>query len=415
MSKSRLAFLFQAYFDKTATPAEREELMELLQQTENNEQLRNLLTTTWQQYTSNNQPFSESEGDEMLAAILQQGRLSKPVAVMAPQPAKRRWRMLAAAATVLLFMGAGGYFWFTNKQAAPVATTLPPVNDSIVPGGNKALLTLADGRQIVLDSAGNGNIAQQENVAITKQGAQIVYNASGARLSTVDSRLNIVTTPRGGQYKLQLADGTKVWLNASSSITFPVAFHGHERHVTVTGEVYFEVAHVESRNGTGAGKRMPFIVNVNNKADVMVLGTHFNINAYDDEESIRTTLLEGKVKVSATGSQLSTIDSRLLSPGYQAKIKPSGEIKTGQADIEEVMAWKNGWFQFNGHDIESIMRQVSRWYDVDIVYQGKIPTGHYSGIVSRENNIEQVLRIMQAGGVGFTIAGHKVTVFEEHH
>jgi transmembrane sensor len=414
MSKSRLAFLFQAYIDKTATPAEREELMELLQQTENNEQLRNLLTSTWQQYTSNNQPFSDSEGDDMLAAILQQGRLSKPTAVMAPQPAKRPWRMLAAA--VLLFMVCGLWFVVGRRNAEqPAAMQAPGAKESIMPGTDKAVLTLANGNRIVLDSTKKGMLTRQGDVHVMNiQAAELSYDAGHTNMAA--TMFNTLSTPRGGQYKLQLADGTKVWLNASSSITFPVAFTDNERRVTITGEAYFEVASLPAMPGEGSVKgKKPFIVNINGKADVLVLGTHFNINAYDDEESIRTTLLEGKVKVSRTDSRLSAIDSRLLSPGYQAKIKASGEIKTGIADIEEVMAWKNGWFQFNGGDIKTIMRQVSRWYDVDIMYEGKIPTGHYSGIVSRENNIGQVLRIMQAGGVGFKIAGRKVTVFEEHH
>jgi ferric-dicitrate binding protein FerR (iron transport regulator) len=393
MNQPRLAYLFQAYFNKTATPAERDELMALLEQPENDEQVKDLLTHTWEQHTSESQPFRDSQGEKMLTAILQEGRSRKPVPVIGSKPASRWWRV-AAAAAILLFIAAGGYFWFANKPSTPTLTqTTQPVRDTIMPGGNKAVLTLADGSRIVLDSTREGTLTKQGNVkVINLNTAVLAYNAGSGNAQEVI--YNTLSTPPGGQYQLLLADGTKVWLNASSSIHFPVAFKGAARNVAITGEAYFEVA----KNAA-----MPFTVTVKD-ATVQVLGTHFNIMAYDDERSINTTLLEGSVKVSK-GSQ-----QKMLAPGQQSKMLPTGAIKVSAADIEEVMAWKNGWFQFNASDIEKIMRQVSRWYDVDVVYDGKIPTGHFTGIVSRQNNISQVLQIMQAGGVRFTISGKKVTV-----
>ena len=205
---------------------------------------------------------------------------------------------------------------------------------------------------------------------------------------------NTLSTPNGGQYQLILPDGSKVWLNASSSIHFPTVFKGNERDVTVTGEVYFEVA----KNAA-----MPFKITVKDM-EVQVLGTHFDIMAYDDENAMRTTLLEGSVKVTK-GSV-----NRMLVPGQQSIINELPDIKVADADLEEVMAWKNGLFQFNGLDIQTVMRQISRWYDVDVVYEGKIPTGHFTGVVNRSNDISQVLKIMQAGGVRFKMDGRKLVV-----
>lgn len=404
MDKSRLTYLFQAYVNKTATPAERDEFMQMLEQAENDEQVKNLLTTTWEQHTSQSQPFNDSQGEEMLAAILQKGKSDKPVTIITPRPASWWWQR-AVAAAILLFAFTGGYLWLTNKPTRQLSETKqPPANDTIVPGGNKAVLTLADGSKILLDSTQQGTLTKQGDAkVINVNTAVLAYDAHKATGREVV--YNTLATPRGGQYQLLLADGTKVWLNASSSIRFPVAFTGKERNVSITGEAYFEVA----KNAA-----MPFIVHFSSPTGegregiVEVLGTHFNIMAYDDEGSINTTLLEGSVRVSK-GARY-----KILKPGQEAKIIQTGDIKTGKADIEAVMAWKNGWFQFNSLDIERIMRQVARWYDVEVMYEGNIPTSHFSGMVNRNNNIAQVLKIMQAGGVNFKIAGRKVIVSEDH-
>jgi transmembrane sensor len=400
MDKSRLTFLFQVYFNKTATPAEHDELMSLLEQTENDELVKDLLTNTWEQYTSQSQPFNDRQGEEMLTAILQEGRSHKPVAFMARRQASG-WRRMAAAAAVLLVFFTGGYFWLTNqrpgRQTTPSTKNLQFIHDTIVPGGNKAVLTLADGSSIILDSTQQGTVTKQGNAkVINLETAVLTYKAGNGNGQEVV--YNTLSTPRGGQYQLVLPDGSKVWLNASSSIRYPVTFKGKERNVSITGEAYFEVA----KNAT-----MPFTVTVK-EATVQVLGTHFNIMAYDDEGSMNTTLLEGSVKVSK-GAQ-----HKILAPGQQAKIAQTGAIKIKEADIEEVMAWKNGWFQFNSWNIEKIMRQVARWYDVEIVYEGSISARHFSGMVSRENNISQVLKIMQAGGVHFKISGRKIIVSDDH-
>lgn len=318
------------------------------------------------------------------------------------------WKRIAAAAAILILLGAGAFFiFFNNNEQKPIAKTnsTVPSND-IAPGGNKAVLTLDDNSKIILDNAQDGVLTQQGNAKVVKlDDGQLSYTTD--RKTTTDHVLyNTITTPRGGQYQLTLSDGSKVWLNAASSIHFPTAFVGNERKVEITGEAYFEVA--PSISPEGGGKR-PFIVNVAGKEEVEVLGTHFNINSYSDEASINTTLLEGSVKVTS----LITHNSLLITPGEQIQLNASGQISiNNNVDVEQIMAWKNGQFNFNSADVENIMRQVSRWYDVDVIYKGQISKDTYSGIVSRSSNVSEVLKIMQQGGVKFTIEGKKITVLE---
>jgi transmembrane sensor len=397
MSESRLTYLFNAYFTKTATLDERDELMELLAQSENDAHVKTLLAETWYRFNGQSQVFNDSKGEEMLTNILQKGSANKPVTVIAGYKRSFSWSRIAAAAAILFFTFTGVYLWLQPKRPGHSTAQLKEVSanakDVIVPGRNKAVLTLADGSSIVLDTTHQGTLVKQGNTKVMKLNtATLAYNAGNENSGGIV--YNTLSTPSGGQYQLILPDGSRVWLNASSSIHFPSIFKGKERKVTVTGEVYFEVA----KNAA-----MPFRITVKD-VEVQVLGTHFNIMAYNDENSINTTLLEGSVKV-FKGSL-----NKMLVPGQESRIYKTGDIKVVDADIEEVMAWKNGWFQFNAYDIEKVMRQISRWYDVEIVYEGKIPAGHFSGLVSRANDISQVLKIMQAAGVRFKIEGRKVVV-----
>ncbi|MBC7508843.1 MAG: FecR domain-containing protein [Ferruginibacter sp.] len=396
MSQSRLSYLFKVYFNKTATPNERDELMELLMHEENDEQLKMLLTNTWQAFNSQQQLFNDKQGDDMFVNIL---NIEKELKNVSPAIIVKRsfsWVKFAAAAMFIITAGSV-YFWLNNIKISPqtvqakiISTKLTPV---IAAGTNKAVLTLADGSNIVLDSMGQGILAKQGNAKVIKLNTTtLAYNATDENNQEV--LYNTLATPNGGKYQLILPDGSKVWLNAASSIHFPTIFTGKERRVTVTGEAYFEVA----KNAA-----MPFKITVKDM-EVEVLGTHFNVMAYDDENSMNTTLLEGSVKISKG------VIKKMLVPGQQSVINSTGEINIVDADMEEVMAWKNGWFQFNAADIKTVMRQISRWYAVEVVYEGKIPDGHYSGAVSRDNDIFQVLKIMQSGGVRFKIEGRKVIV-----
>ena len=396
MNETNLTYLFQSYFNKSATPDDREELMRLLLKAENDEQVKTLLAQTWQQFNSRNQLFDDNQGMEMLARILEKGA-NKRAPVTGAYKRLFSWPHIAAAAAILFIAFTSIYLWLSPKQYGQQTAQSNKISgntkEEIVPGGNKAVLTLSDGSNIILDSIHQGVLTKQGNAKVVKlHRAALAYSAGDAKSGKIV--YNTLSTPRGGEYQLILPDGTKVWLNASSSIYFPTAFKGKERNVTITGEAYFEVA----KNAA-----MPFNVTVKD-VQIQVLGTHFNIMAYDDENSMNTTLLEGSVKISE-GSI-----NKMLVPRQQSRINKTGGIKVVDADIEEVMAWKNGWFQFNSYDIKEIMREISRWYDVEVVYEGKIPTGHFSGLVSRGNDISQVLKIMQAGGVRFKIEGRKVIV-----
>jgi transmembrane sensor len=303
----------------------------------------------------------------------------------------RRW---SVAAAVLLLAGAGGY-WYMHSRSSAVA---PAVVADISAGGDRAILTLADGKTVALTGAANGIIANQGHIQVTKTAdGQLVYQASGLGAGEDGVSMNSVTTPRGGQYHLILSDGSKVLLNAASSIQYPVAFAGNERRVVVTGEAYFEVAPDKSK---------PFHVEAGGQT-IDVLGTSFDVNVYADEPDQRTTLLTGSVRVSGSGRQV------VLAPGEQAVSEAGGSVTvTNKADLDDVMAWAHGDFVFDNEDITSIMRKIARWYDVDISYpQGSPGPMQFDGIVSRSKNISAVLQIMEATGkVNFKIEKRRVMV-----
>jgi ferric-dicitrate binding protein FerR (iron transport regulator) len=263
----------------------------------------------------------------------------------------------------------------------------------ISPGGNKAILILGDGSSLVLDAVSNGTIATEKNIQIRKlKDGQIDYSLSGKQDVVT---YNTLSTPRGGQYSITLSDGTKVWLNSSSSLRFPTAFTTSQRKVELTGEGYFEVAKNPAR---------PFKVQVN-EMEVQVLGTHFNIMAYQDEAMTKTTLLEGSVRINKNNT------STLLKHGQQIKIKQGENAgKVEEANIEEAIAWKNGMFYFNGATIEVIMRQLERWYDIDVVYERAV-SEHFNGVISKNVGIAKVFEMLElTGAVHFRIQGKKILV-----
>lgn len=331
----------------------------------------------------------------LLETIRQEGE--QPVIVP-----RGKWKMTAAAAVIFMLLSAGTYFIFlsksSKKEIAKIETAKPELKNDIAPGGNKAVLTLADGSAVILDSVSNGIISRQGNIEIKKlNNGLLAYTINGKQVTENDEAFyNTISTPRGGQYQVTLADGTMVWLNAASSIRFPVLFTGTERKVEITGEAYFEVT---------KNKAMPFKVKTAG-SEVEVLGTHFNVNAYNDESLIKTTLLEGSVKVS-TGNQ----GAKILQPGQQSGISKEGKISVfNNADIEEVMAWKNGRFQFKSADLKSILRQISRWYDVDIVYNGNVNL-HFTGQLPRNDNASKVFeKLALTGEVHFKIDGKRIIV-----
>lgn len=296
-----------------------------------------------------------------------------------------------AAAVVAGMIATGIYMFQPGKQAAPVAATR---QKPLLPGSDKAMLTLADGTVIPLDSANNGALAQQGSTQITNRNGALSYNNAGNQTGEV--MYNTVKTPHGGQYQLTLADGSRVWLNAASSIRFPTAFTGRERVVEITGEAYFEVAQQAE---------MPFRVKVND-VQVNVLGTSFNIMAYSDEQAIKTTLVDGAVQLTHGNS------TSVLKPGLQATLSAKDDhFVIAAADMEQTLAWKEGKFRFRNTNIRTIMRQLSRWYDIDVSYQGDVSDIDLTGVISRREEAGKLLKALEATQrVQFEVNGNNVTV-----
>ncbi len=315
-------------------------------------------------------------------------------------------KSISIAAMILLAITTGIYFYSNREIAEPEHFAEIDVRNDIAPGYNKAILTLADGSKISLDDAANGLLASQGNIAITKtDNGQIVYEKSAVDRSKLISNrpvINTIQTPKGGKYQVRLPDGSKVWLNSASTLSYPTTFAGNERKVQLKGEAYFEIS---------PNKNIPFRVQSDNQV-VEVLGTHFNINSYDDEDYVKTTLLEGSVKVILNSKPNMVSDSRLLKPGEQSLTKSSrSDIRIENADTEKAVAWKNGYFKFRNTPIREIMREIERWYDVELVYEGKMPTDEFTGFISNDVKISAVLKIMEeSGGVKFTVKGKKLKV-----
>lgn len=315
-----------------------------------------------------------------------------------PVPLFPRWSV--AAAIALLLLGAGGfYFWRqgNHPQHSPIVQSEAiRFKQDVAPGGNKAILTLGDGSEIMLDSAGNGEISHQGNTRITKHGGQLAYN-TGAPAATPAITYNTITIPRGGQYKVQLPDGSVVWLNAASSLRFPVHFQGTERKVELKGEAYFEIA---------AKTDMPFKVTVGN-TEVAVLGTHFNVNAYENEAAIKATLLQGKIRVSSGSA------AKVLTPGQQARIPfgdEAGISITESSEAAQAAAWKDGMFVFDNTDLKNIMRQLERWYNVEIDQQ-HLPDRQFTGMISRNVNLSRVLKMIEiTSNLQFRIEGRNISI-----
>lgn len=304
------------------------------------------------------------------------------------------WRRLAAAA-VLAVVGLAAWFGYRALQPGfdkPDPDQVVLKQGDVPPGKDGAILTLADGTTIVLDSTGNGALAEQNGVQVIKLDGQLTYNGKEVQPDGMPM-YNTIVTPAGRQFQLVLADGTKVWMNAVSSIRFPTAFSGPERKVEITGEVYFEVARNEQK---------PFRV-VADGVSMEVLGTAFNVNAYKDESVSRTTLAEGSLMVMA-GNTTST-----LKPGQQFVVSPSS-AKVVNAHVEEVLAWKDGLFQFRDADIRTIMRQVARWYNVEVVYEPDIPQRSFTGEMPRDSNVSELLKILKLSGINFSINGRTIIV-----
>ncbi|WP_207534518.1 FecR family protein [Desertivirga arenae] len=367
--------LIEKYKNRTATKEERDTLLD------------------WYRKTAEQDAEFPEEEEIVQTAIWE--RLKKDIGV---QEKKRvvLWPRLAAAAAIVVALTAGLLFkqgLFGGKDKAANTAVLQEIG----PGGNKAVLILADGSRISLNDVKNGEIADQGSIKIRKTAdGQLIYIVEDQKQgSSAQLAYNTIETPRGGQYQLQLPDGSKVWLNAASSLRFPVNFSSsNERRVALNGEAYFEVA---------KDKLHPFKVNTDQQ-EVEVLGTHFNINSFRDEGGIKTTLLEGSVKV------LSGSKSATLVPGQQAEV--AGNITVKNVNTEDAMAWRNGYFRFDDESLENIMKKISRWYDVDVVYIDEgVKDEQFAAVAKRTSNASALLKMMeQTGNVRFEIKGSQILV-----
>ncbi|NLR61654.1 FecR family protein [Chitinophaga polysaccharea] len=395
MDSQHLRELLQQHLNNALPVEDLRALIDHLRENGHSEDLLSVIEEALESGTFTGQT-DKSRKDQLFQDILR--KTGKEEAVFTEEESsqpliKRHTRIWKAAAAAMIILLAGTATYLIRKPAAHRGTIINQVAKAdVLPGSNKAILTLTDGSHIELDSAARGTLTQQGAAAVMKlNNGQLAYQTSNR--TGADVVYNTVSTPRGGQYQIVLPDGTKVWLNAASSLHFPTSFTGKERVVEVTGEAYFEVARKENQ---------PFKV-VTQEMEVKVLGTHFNVNAYADETASSTVLLEGKVMVFHRGKNV------LMTPGQQALVKEDIRI-VPHADIETLMAWKEGKFSYNNMGLETIMRQIARWYDVDIIFEDKIADS-YSMEISRNVPLSKLLQFMEiSGGVHFVINGRKVIV-----
>jgi ferric-dicitrate binding protein FerR (iron transport regulator) len=304
-----------------------------------------------------------------------------------------------AAASVIAVLGVLSYWALSRKatRIAPVAKVQK--TDVAAPASNKATVTLANGQQLFLDGAGNGALAVEGNVKVVKlANGEIAYQQGAGSASATEMVYNTLSNPRGSQViRVVLADGTKVWLNAASSLRYPVSFIGKGRAVSITGEAYFEIADDASR---------PFVVR-SGAMDVRVLGTHFNINAFGDNgDDIRVTLLEGSIRINSGDG------TALVKPGQQAVVTKDIRVRN-DVDLDQVMAWKNGYFQFDNAGLKSVLQEVSRWYDVDVIYEGYNRPRQFVGEIQRDLSLSEILKLLEKNKVRFKIEGKKLMVIPD--
>ncbi|ACT92628.1 FecR family protein [Dyadobacter fermentans] len=404
MRNQRLDDLFFRYCEKIITDEEREELMAMLLSDDHREQINGLIDQ-FMRSDGSKHTLSDETADDILSSIFsatgERNVIEEPRAHEDETRTRPMWLFKLAAASVVLFLVYGGYRWLNRAKPVPQVAVLQSVyGDDAPAGGNKASLTLADGRTYDLNTITEGNLAVQPGTTIDKSKGEVIYEntANGGAVA-----YNVLKTPLGGQYKIVLPDGSRAWLNAGSSLKYPTAFQGNRRDVEMTGEVYFEIEPDKSR---------PFLVRVADKnakgkdMEITVLGTHFNISSYGDEPTMQTTLLEGSVRVEKDAV------TKVLTPGQQARVATGekSDIAVKTVDTESVVAWKEGRFEFNGN-IREIMRQISRWYDLDVKYEGDVEKKSFAGTISRKNNVSEVLKMLEmTGGIQFRIDDRKITV-----
>lgn len=395
--EERFTYLFNRYYNRTATPLETDEFLALVEQTQD-QVLDEHLSKAWLGLSPELQVIKPLKSESIRQQILTTEVEERGKGGTSDKNTLNLKWILGIAASLALVLCC----WFYLRNVSPVSKatvfTQSKIKHHIPPGGYRAFLTLADGSKVSLDTLKPGTVARQGNIRISQDAnGKLTYVATPqGRSHLVSNEVNTLTTPNGGQYKLVLADGTKVWLNAASSLQFPVAFNGPTRNVTLTGEAYFEV----SKN-----QKQPFLVK-SGDTYVKVLGTHFNIMSYENEAIKKTTLLEGSIEIS------NQTNSYRVKPGEQVQILRQQLAMPQKVDTVQEMGWKNGFFDFRNANIDYIMRQVSRWYGVDIKYEGKIPKGLYTGRISRAVKISKLLEMLQYTGVQYNLVNNTIIVRE---
>lgn len=410
MHTDQFSTLFRRYIDDAATPEETDRLMQLIAQSTHDRLLRKALEEAWLNSAPVDDQLTFQQPEEAWNALL--NRLQEAGPQSSPFPVKGRMRSLSpvmwvAAAVLLLIVASGAYFMLRSGDAGADGRGLSASKagltaGDVAPGTEKAILKLDDGRTIALDSAANGLISEQAGIRVVKKDGIVSYDfgqvAAQKEEGEGPAMYNTIITPRKSVYRVVLSDGTEVWLNAASSIRFPVHFAGNEREVEITGEVYFDV--------NANSSHRPFTIKCRNQ-EVSVLGTSFNINAYSDEGAVKTTLLTGSVRVFSFPDK-----TTVLKPGQQSIVfdNRSMPMRTVSVPEDDVIAWKKGLFLFEDSDLSGILRQLARWYDVRI--EGDIPEKHYTGIIPRESNLSEVLKMLSITGneVTFTLDDNTIYV-----
>lgn len=326
-----------------------------------------------------------------------------------PAPTTSRripWLAVAAAAVIIFSLGSWYYFFRSTKQQQAQKEPVDRYHNDIAPGGNVATLQLADGRTIRLDESAKGLLASEGETTVEKTADDRLEYSAGSQTVNGKTRFNTISTPSGGQYHVVLPDGSRVWLNSASSIRFPLSFTGSERKVTITGEAFFDVTHMKRGQ-----HKLPFIVTIQQASgstgEVQVLGTRFNINAYNDEPSVKTTLLAGSVRIVPASRP---DQAKLISPGQQADYNSFGDVVIRTPDTSSTVAWRDGRFNFQNESIQSIMRQLARWYDVKVLFRDNIDA-RFVATFPRDIQMSEMLKILEKTNiVRFAIEGKTVTV-----
>ena len=390
MSNSSFSGLLDKYLTNSITESERDQLFLMVQSNNYLSELENIID---QQLITGD--FEQEQSDQLQQLILKKineriaagtGRQHARIVYMA-------WRRIAIAAAIVI-VSVVGYWILTNrKESKPIAKAeVQSFKNDVEPGKYRAKLTLANGKTIIIGSSTARELANEGNTTILNNNNQLIYEPK--KNSANEVLYNTLATARGETYSMVLSDGSKVWLNSLSSIRFPVMFTGKERRVEITGEAYFQIKH---------NTKMPFKL-VANGVEVQDLGTEFNVNDYSDEPAIKTTLVSGRAKV------IKGEKNHLLNPGQEVQIKQDELIFIENADVEQATAWKNGLFRFRHTDVGTVMREIDRWYNVDVNYEKTIPDEHLTGIVSREVSLVEVLKMLEVNGIHCRLNGSKLTV-----